>query len=112
MRVGLVLCVLVAGCATSSTGGVETAASQPAPVPSKPAAVKPPAPSAKPPPAKPAARTFSNCTELRKVYPGGVAKPGAVNRGEPLTTRPKQDASLYAANEGKDRDGDGLSCES
>jgi hypothetical protein len=28
-----------------------------------------------------AAKKFKNCTELNKVYPGGVAKPGAVNKG-------------------------------
>jgi len=28
-----------------------------------------------------AANVFKNCTELNKVYPGGVALPGAVNSG-------------------------------
>ena len=28
-----------------------------------------------------AAKVFKNCTELNKVYPGGVALPGAVNSG-------------------------------
>jgi hypothetical protein len=26
-----------------------------------------------------AAKVFKNCTELNKIYPGGVALPGAVN---------------------------------
>jgi hypothetical protein len=28
-----------------------------------------------------AVKVFKNCTELNKIYPGGVAKPGAINRG-------------------------------
>jgi hypothetical protein len=39
-----------------------------------------------------AAKKFKNCTELNKVYPGGVALPGAINAGgitkkEPNTIR-------------------------
>jgi hypothetical protein len=30
-------------------------------------------------PSEAAVKTFENCTELNKVYPGGVALPGAVN---------------------------------
>lgn len=111
MRAALAAIVLTAGCAASSTGAAEppsvpvvASPSVAAVAPSKPAAVKP-----KP---VPAARTFPNCTELRKAYPGGVAKPGAVNRGEALTTHPKTDVALYTANESSDRDGDGLACES
>ena len=33
-----------------------------------------------------AAKKFKNCTELNKVYPGGVALPGAVNAGGNLDT--------------------------
>ena len=33
------------------------------------------------PSANAAAKKFTNCTELRKTFPGGVARPGAVNKG-------------------------------
>ena len=58
-----------------------------------------------------AAKKFKNCTELNKVYPGGVAKPGAVNKGGTTTQRPTIDASLYKANIKSDRDKDGIACE-
>jgi hypothetical protein len=32
-------------------------------------------------PAYAAFKVFKNCTELNKIYPGGVALPGAVNAG-------------------------------
>jgi hypothetical protein len=40
-----------------------------------------------------AAKVFKNCTELNKIYPGGVAMPGAINAGgttkkNPNTTKP------------------------
>ena len=54
---------------------------------------------------------FKNCTELRKVYPGGVALPGAVNAGGVTKKEPKYDAALYKANKKSDRDGDGIACE-
>ncbi len=55
---------------------------------------------------------FANCTELNKVYPNGVGKPGAVDQtsGTPVTTFTR-DAALYQANSGSDRDGDGIACE-
>ena len=52
-----------------------------------------------------------NCTELNKVYPGGVALPGAVNAGGVTKKEPKYDAALYQANKKSDRDGDGIACE-
>lgn len=58
-----------------------------------------------------AARVFKNCTELNKVYPGGVALPGAVNVGGSTKLTPKFDKSLYAANKKSDRDKDGIACE-
>jgi hypothetical protein len=58
-----------------------------------------------------AAKAFKNCTELNKVYPGGVAKPGAVNKGGATKKEPTIDAALYKANKKSDRDGDGISCE-
>jgi hypothetical protein len=57
------------------------------------------------------AKKFKNCTELNKVYPGGVAKPGAVNKGGATKNQPTIDAALYKANSKSDRDKDGIACE-
>lgn len=62
-------------------------------------------------PANAAAKIFKNCTELNKVYPGGVALPGAVNAGGSTKLTPKFDKKLYEANKKSDRDKDGVSCE-
>ena len=62
-------------------------------------------------PVNAAAKIFKNCTELNKVYPGGVAKPGAVNQGGATKKEPTIDAALYNANKKSDRDGDGIACE-
>ena len=58
-----------------------------------------------------AAKVFKNCTELNKVYPGGVALPGAVNAGGETKKEPKYDKALYIANKKSDRDKDGIACE-
>ena len=58
-----------------------------------------------------AAKKFKNCTELNKIYPGGVALPGAVNAGGATKKEPKYDKTLYTANKKSDRDGDGIACE-
>jgi hypothetical protein len=58
-----------------------------------------------------AAKAFKNCTELNKVYPGGVAMPGAVNSGGATKKTPKYDQKLYTANKKSDRDKDGIACE-
>jgi len=58
-----------------------------------------------------AAKVFKNCTELNKVYPGGVALPGAVNAGGMTKFAPKTDKALYLANKKSDRDKDGIACE-
>ena len=58
-----------------------------------------------------AAKVFKNCTELNKVYPGGVALPGAVNSGGVTKKVPKYDKALYEANKKSDRDKDGIACE-
>ena len=58
-----------------------------------------------------AAKVFKNCTELNKVYPGGVALPGAVNSGGATKLTPKYDKALYTANKKSDRDKDGIACE-
>ena len=62
-------------------------------------------------PAHAAAKVFKNCTELNKVYPGGVALPGAVNTGGMTKLTPKFDKKLYEANKKSDRDKDGIACE-
>lgn len=62
-------------------------------------------------PAYSAAKKFKNCTELNKIYPGGVAKPGAINRGGMIKKEPKYDLKLYTANKKSDRDSDGIACE-
>jgi len=84
-----------------------------APTPRRTTARPAPRPtSAKPAPPPPAARTYANCTELRKDYPGGVARPGAVNQGGATKNKPHYSAELYEANKSKDRDNDGIACES
>ena len=55
-------------------------------------------------PAYSAAKIFKNCTELNKVYPGGVAQLGAVNSGGVTKKEPKYDKALYLANKKSDRD--------
>ena len=62
-------------------------------------------------PAHAAAKVFKNCSELNKLYPGGVALPGAVNAGGATKKEPKYDKALYTANKKSDRDGDGIACE-
>lgn len=57
------------------------------------------------------AQTFKNCTELNKIYPGGVALPNAVNTGGATKLTPKYDKKLYTANKKSDRDKDGIACE-
>lgn len=63
------------------------------------------------PSAHAAAKVFKNCTELNKVYPGGVALPGAINSGGENKLTPKYDKALYTANKKSDRDKDGIACE-
>ena len=58
-----------------------------------------------------APKVFKNCTELNKVYPGGVALPGAVNTGGETKKEPRYDKALYNANKKSDRDKDGIACE-
>ena len=62
-------------------------------------------------PGNAAVKKFKNCTELNKIYPGGVALPGAVNAGGVTKKDPKYDKALYTANKKSDRDGDGIACE-
>ena len=59
------------------------------------------------------AQTFANCTEMHKVYKGGVAKPGARDARASGRARyaPKVSLALYTANTKSDRDKDGIACE-
>ena len=60
----------------------------------------------------PPTKVFSNCTELNKTYPGGVAKSkGIRNQGGATKKTPTVNAKVYAENSGKDRDKDGIACE-
>ena len=61
--------------------------------------------------AQAATKVFKNCTALNKVYPGGVALPGAFNTGGVTKKEPKYDKALYNANKKSDRDKDGIACE-
>ena len=56
-------------------------------------------------------KAFKNCTELNKKYPGGVALPGAVNKGGKTKLTPKYSKKLYNLNKKSDRDKDGIACE-
>ena len=55
--------------------------------------------------------TYKNCTELNKVYKGGVARVGATNVGGKTNYKPFYNNDLYKANSGSDRDKDGIACE-
>ena len=62
-------------------------------------------------PSQAAAKVFKNCTELNKKYPGGVALPGAINKGGATKLPPKFSKKLYKLNKKSDRDKDGIACE-
>ena len=55
---------------------------------------------------------YKNCTELNKVYPGGVAKSASSkNKGGKIRLVQVVNAKLYDLNKSLDRDKDGLACE-
>lgn len=60
-------------------------------------------------------RVFINCPQLNQVYPHGVGKVGAHDRGKGKNFRPvttfKRDNALYRANLKRDADKDGIACE-
>jgi hypothetical protein len=58
-----------------------------------------------------APKKYKNCTEMNQVHPGGVAKPGAVNKGGKTKNEPTIDAPMYKLNASLDRDKDGIACE-
>ncbi len=56
--------------------------------------------------------TFKNCTELNKVYKGGVARAATVkNKGGKTYYKPFVSKALYDANKKSDRDKDYIACE-
>jgi hypothetical protein len=62
------------------------------------------------------AKSFHNCTQLSKKYPGGVAKAGVTkntvsHRKVAFKVKPKSSTALYKANKSLDRDKDGIACE-
>lgn len=57
-------------------------------------------------------KAYKNCTDLRKSYPGGVAKSkSSTNQGGKTKKTPTVNAKVYASNKQMDRDGDGIACE-
>ena len=58
-------------------------------------------------------KKFANCAALNAVYPGGVAKNSKVsNMGGATNYPPALKPKIYKANASKDRDKDGIACES
>ena len=63
------------------------------------------------------AKKFKNCTELNKVYVGGISeKKSSANKnkaGVPQVSKnaPTVSAKIYKENKGLDRDKDGIACE-
>lgn len=59
-----------------------------------------------------AAKVFKNCKAVNKVHAHAIAKNAkAAKSATGLTGRPFVSAALYAANKSKDRDHDGVACE-
>jgi Excalibur calcium-binding domain len=64
------------------------------------------------PRASAAPRKFGNCKTMNSVYPHGVGRSGAVDRGATKVRDFHIDAALYAMNrKALDRDDDGIACE-
>lgn len=62
--------------------------------------------------AKTKAVAYKNCTELNKVYKGGVAKDAkTTNKGGKTKHQPFVSAEIYKLNSKSDRDKDGIACE-
>ena len=63
---------------------------------------------------RPVAHHFVNCTDMHRVYKGGVAKRGAHDQrsdGGHARYAPHMSTKLYRANKQMDRDHDGVACE-
>jgi hypothetical protein len=64
--------------------------------------------------ARPAVHHFVNCTDMHRIYKGGVAKRGAHDHrtdGGHARYAPHVSTKLYKANSQMDRDHDGVACE-
>lgn len=71
--------------------------------------------------AQPAAKEYKNCTAIKKVYSGGIAKKGVkynvvkhkdgTKTNKALKGKVKFDTALYNANKKSDADKDGIACE-
>ena len=63
--------------------------------------------------ARPSAHHFANCTDMHRVYKGGVARRGAHDHRASGHARyaPYVSTKLYNANSQMDRDKDGVACE-
>ncbi|MFD2444192.1 excalibur calcium-binding domain-containing protein [Bacillus sp. CGMCC 1.16607] len=58
------------------------------------------------------ATKFKNCTELNKIYKGGVARTkDAKNKGGKTKYTPTVSTEMYDANTRLDRDKDNIACE-
>lgn len=58
------------------------------------------------------AKTYANCTEINKVYKGGIARSSkAKNKGGVTKYKPHVSQALYDANKKSDRDKDLIACE-
>jgi hypothetical protein len=63
---------------------------------------------------RPAVHHFQNCTDMHRVYNGGVARRGAHDQrasGGHARYAPYVSTKLYNANAQMDRDKDGVACE-
>lgn len=57
-------------------------------------------------------KTYKNCTEINKVYPGGIARASTVkNKGGKTKYKPFANQKLYDLNKKSDRDKDLIACE-
>jgi hypothetical protein len=57
-------------------------------------------------------RVFRNCKAVNKVYAHGIAKNfRVIKKADGLTGRPFVSFKLYMANQTRDRDKDGVACE-
>lgn len=57
-------------------------------------------------------KTYKNCTEINKVFPGGIARTSTVkNKGGVTKYKPYVHLKLYDLNKKSDRDKDLIACE-
>ena len=57
-------------------------------------------------------KTYANCKEINKIYPGGIARASNVkNKGGATKYKPVVNLKLYDLNTKSDRDKDLIACE-